>query len=126
MNACPKNNVFDSVIRKCRTFSNSNDCIEIDCTQSINSNTYIVYSPDPKYYVYCSNDGNFATILKCPKDYVYLNGMGCQFQCTRQGRFRDPDNQSMYFECGYECVLKQYHQKCMNNLSFNSYTGNCN
>lgn len=125
MYSWPKNHVFNSVIRNCLPFSNHNDCFEIDCTRSINANTFIVFSPYPKYYVYCSNDGNFATILQCPKEQdVYVNGIGCQFHCTKEGRFRDPDNDSMYFDCGYECVLKHYHLTCMN--SFNSYTETCN
>lgn len=78
------------------------------------------------YFVYCSKDRTFATVYKCPIDgHVYVEGIGCQFRCTQEGHFKDPDNDSKYFECSNDCVWKQYHQTCMNNQLYNQNTGLC-
>lgn len=122
---CPKNYFFDSVLKNCKSNTNGiNDCVEIDCTLRSNWYSLIAYPPNPMYYVYCFED--LPIILKCHKDqHVFVEGYGCQFNCVKEGRFRDPDDYSRYFECSYDCGLKQHHQTCMHNFYYNPYVGLC-
>lgn len=70
---CRDGYVYNSKLKNCISSSVQPNCLFIDCRGNY-QNSFLVYEPDPFYYVYCSADKTgflIGRIYKCPDGDVF-------------------------------------------------------
>ncbi|KAG4079279.1 hypothetical protein HA402_007002 [Bradysia odoriphaga] len=79
-------------------------CTKISCSKASEANTFISYTSNPAYYVFCSKDDTgFSTLMfKCPNEEFEefdAKSKVCKFKCKTRGNFQDPDDCGKYYYC---------------------------
>ncbi|XP_035785955.1 uncharacterized protein LOC118463473 [Anopheles albimanus] len=122
------NNVYNQTSASCFLKKKSSDCFQVDCSSSKNKDKWFIYTPFPQIYFLCSADGRAVT-FKCPKENEVfdVNLKKCRFQCTSDGRFADPNNDSLYYECLYtsSTKLELFEKECPPFTKFDEQNKRC-
>lgn len=83
---CRDGYVYNSKTSGCVSIKVQPNCLFIDCTNNY-QNSFLLYEPDPSFFVYCNADSNgllIGRINKCPDGNIFnARKERCEFDQSR-------------------------------------------